>query len=103
MVEDGMLCAASRRQDTATHVDHHHYFFSFSHDTIDVGYLNKRLNREHKKIEGMPRHRTLISSGERERSDHAKLDVSIYRIFIQHCTMALCPKLPLDLRDHLCG
>ena len=103
MVKDGMLRAASRRQDTATHVDDHHYFFSFSHDTIDVVYLNKRLNREHKQIEGMPRHRTLISSGERERSDHAKLDVSIYRIFIQRRTMAPCPKLPLDLRDHLCG
>ena len=61
------------------------------------------LDREHKQVEGMPRHRALISTGERERSDHAKLDVSIYHIFIQRRTMAPCPKLPLDLRDHLCG
>ena len=98
-----MLRAAFRRRDTAAHVDEHYQLFSFRHDTVDVAYLNVRLDREHKQVEGMPRHRTLISTGERERSDHAKLDVSIYRIFIQRRTMAPCPKLPLDLRDHLCG
>ena len=98
-----MLRAALRRRDTAARVHSRNQLRPFNHDTVDVVDLNEGLNREHKQIEGIPWYRTTISSGDRERSDHAKLDVSIYRSFIQRRTTAPCPKLPLDLRDHLCG
>ena len=81
----------------------HHQLRPFSIDTVDVADLNIRFHREHEQLKCMPRHRTLVSAGERERADHAKSNILIDGIFAEGHANAPCPELPLDLCNYLRG